>query len=78
MIQVGVVGSVLNGRHPDMKVEVIDDTNVTGGFLIFQWWPDSGGPNSHGAFDDWVESREALERYWQESGWLVRWDAPEG
>ena len=75
MIQVGVVGSVLNGRHPDMKVQVVDGTADTGGFFVLQWWPGSGGLGPEGMFDDWVESRDALEEYWQEAGWEVQWAA---
>ncbi len=77
MIEVGVVGTVLNGPHPDMKVQVVDDTADTGGFFVLQWWPGSGGLGPEGVFDDWVESRDALEAYWQESGWQVQWAAPD-
>ncbi len=73
MIHVGVVGTVLNGPHPEMKVQVVDDEADTGGFFVLQWWPGSGGLGPDGVFDDWVESREALEAYWRESGWQVRW-----
>jgi hypothetical protein len=78
VIQVGVVGAVLNGRHPDMKVQIVDDTTDTGEFFVLQWWPESGGLGPEGTFDDWVESRDALEAYWEESGWQVRWVVPGG
>ncbi len=73
MIPVGVVGAVQNGPHPDMKVQIIDDTADTGGFFILQWWPGSGGLGPDGMFDNWVESPAALEEFWQEAGWQVEW-----
>jgi hypothetical protein len=45
----------------------------TGGFLIYAWWEASEGLNTDGAFDDWVECREDVEAYFQESGWNVVW-----
>jgi len=73
-IPIGVRGRVLNGQHPNMKIRVDDDVEDTGGFLIYQWWDGSNGPNEHGAFDDWVESRASLERYIANVGWTVEWE----
>ena len=73
MIPIGIVGTVLNGVHPEMKVQVVDDAAATGGFLILTWWPGSGGLGAEGVFDDWVESLVALQEYWVERGLQVRW-----
>jgi hypothetical protein len=72
-IMLGIPGKVLNGAHPNMMIRVDDDAANTGGYLIFQWWDGSNGPNEHGAFDDWVESQAALERYFALTGWSVEW-----
>ena len=72
MTPIGVIGSVKGGLHPDMKVQVLEDAG-SGGYHILKWWPESGGSGPDGAFDDWVESRAALEEYWHESGWRVHW-----
>lgn len=54
-----------------MRVE--DDSENTGGFLVFERWVDSGGPNNEGAFDSWVENLESLGKFFVESGWDVKW-----
>ncbi len=77
-IPIGVHGRVTNGAQPGLTVLVQDDPENTGGFLIFQWWAGSDGPNEHGAFDDWVESAESLERFFTHKGWSVHWDRPAG
>ena len=74
-IPIGVAGAVLNSKHPGHRVRVADDTENTGGFLIFEWWDGSDGPNENRAFDSWVESREVLEAYFIEAGWEVEWEA---
>ncbi len=74
MIEIGVVGVVENGCHPDMRVQILDDTADSGGYFVLKWWPGSGGLGPDGVFDDWVESRVALEEYFQELGCRIRWD----
>jgi len=73
-IPFGIHGRVLNGDHPNMMIRVEDDAENTGGFLIYQWWDGSDGPNEHSAFDDWVESRAALEQYFAHKAWSVEWE----
>jgi len=73
-IPLGVRGKVLNGTHPNTMIRMDDDTKNTGGFLIYQWWDGSNGPNELGAFDDWVESRASLEQYFANTGWSVEWE----
>jgi len=57
------------------RVKVVDDSVNTGGFLIYQWWDGSNGPNENAAFGDWVENREQLETFFREEGWNVDWKA---
>jgi hypothetical protein len=72
-IPIGVIGRILNSDHEAHMVRVDDDASNTGGFLINQWWTDSNGPNPDNAFDDWVENRLALEAYFSELHWEIRW-----
>jgi len=55
-------------------VLVKDDTQSTGGFLIFEWWVGSAGPNRNDAFDSWVEDKKSLEQFFAESDWVVEWE----
>ena len=72
-IPCGVVGVINNSEKAGHKVRVADDAETTGGFLIYEWWTGSNGPNEAGAFDGWVEDRGALRRYFEEAGWQVQW-----
>lgn len=54
-------------------VRVEDDAANTGGFLVYEWWAGSSGPNENHAFDSWVESTEDLARFMKESGWIIQW-----
>jgi len=75
-IPIGIEGRILNGEHLEMRVRVEDDSANTGGYLVYQWWSGSAGPNTNGAFDDWVESMEQLEEYFMETGWRIQWASP--
>jgi hypothetical protein len=75
-IPIGVQGRVMNTPQPGLTVRVENDSEDTGGFLIYQWWHGSQGPNQHGAFDDWVESVEGVEKFFAQKGWSVNWDRP--
>ena len=72
-IRIGIVGIVTNGEYPNMRIRIEDDSENTGGFLIYQWWEGSNGPNAQNAFDDWVETKDTLGKYLAESGWVVEW-----
>jgi len=74
-VKVGIVGLITNSDHPRHHVRVDDDSGNTGGFLIYEWWEGSDGPNANNAFDSWVESREALESFFREGNWKVDWNA---
>jgi hypothetical protein len=75
-IPIGVEGKVTNASQPGLMIRVEDDAENTGGFLIYQWWEGSDGPNEQGAFDDWVESVEDLQRFFTHKGWSVLWKQP--
>jgi hypothetical protein len=73
-IPLRIEGRVLNSEHIGHMVRVESDRANTGGFLIFQRWSGSSGPNGNGEFDDWVENEASLEDYFSESGWQVQWE----
>lgn len=72
-IKIGVVGVVTNGEHPGMHTRIEDDSENTGGYLIYQWWEGSDGPNPQGAFDDWVETVSDLRKFLGRSEWVIEW-----
>jgi hypothetical protein len=72
-VRVGTTGSVTNTDRRGHCVRVEDDRANTGGFLVYEWWEGSNGPNENAAFDSWVESQVELSRFFQEAGWLVQW-----
>jgi len=72
-IRIGIVGTVTNSSRRGHQVRIVDDAEATGGFLVYEWWTGSDGPNQAGAFDDWVPDRAALERFLHESQWQVTW-----
>jgi hypothetical protein len=74
-IPLSVSGRILNSQKDEHFVRVEDDAESTGGFLIFEHWKGSDGPNVDGGFDNWVADQDTLERFFLESGWKVVWPA---
>jgi hypothetical protein len=72
-IPIGIVGEITNSHKIGHRIQVVDDSRATGGFIILEWSEGSVGPNALGAFDGWVENSEQLTQYFQESGWEVKW-----
>ncbi len=68
-IKFGEVGKIVAGQELGRYVKVVDDAASTGGFLIFT----AAAPDMQGGFDSWVESREMLQRFFEETGWVVVW-----
>ena len=75
-IPIGVQGRVINAPQQGLTLLLENDSQNTGGFLIYQWWNGSQGPNEHGAFDDWVASLDGVEQFIANNGWSVDWDRP--
>ena len=69
IIPVGRVGRIVGGEHAGKFVKVIDDSKSTGGFLIIT----SNDSDFSLGFDDWVENKVVLERYFREMQWRVEW-----
>lgn len=74
-IPINVVGNVLNSGKVAHRVRVAADADDTGGFVIYEWWDGSDGPNEHRGFDSWVENRDDLQQFFAESGWRIDWPA---
>lgn len=73
-IPLDIDGRILNASLPEHFVRVADDRANTGGFLVYERWNGSNGPNESGAFDSWVQSEEALEHFFAESKWTIEWN----
>jgi hypothetical protein len=73
-IRAGVRGRIINSSQREHWVRVDDDAGNTGGFLVFEWWEGSDGPNANYAFDSWAETRADLKRFFQGAGWQVMWN----
>lgn len=71
-IPIDITGDILNLPRAELSVRVADDVENTGGYLVYEWWVESGGPNLKGAFDSWVE-RSELQRFFRDSAWQVKW-----
>ncbi len=69
-LRVGVLGRIVAGDDARRFVEVTDDTNSSGGFLILTF---DNVDRSGNAYDSWVESIVDVELYFAESGWEVEW-----
>jgi hypothetical protein len=72
-IPLGVPGRVKNSDPPNMHVLVEHDEEDTGGFFIWQSPPEDAPAAGGYRFDDWVESADALEKYFDQSGWKIEW-----
>ena len=68
-IRLGEVGKIVSGQELGRYVKVIDDEVATGGFLILT----AAAPDMQDGFDSWVESKEMLQHFFEEAGWIVDW-----
>lgn len=64
-----VVGKVISGRDAGLYVKVIFDSGDTGGYYVLT----SNEYDFSVGFDDWVESKEILIKYFAESDWVIDW-----
>lgn len=68
-IKLGEVGKIVAGQELGRYIKVVDDAASTGGFLILT----AAAPDMQDGFDSWVESKEMLQRFFEEAGWIVEW-----
>jgi hypothetical protein len=74
-VRFGVEGRLTNSERSGHRVRVEDDRAATGGFLIYEWWHDSNGPNGGGAYDSWVEAYDDVVAFFKEFAWAVEWQS---
>ncbi|EPS0664302.1 hypothetical protein [Vibrio parahaemolyticus] len=71
MIKIGHTGKIVQGDDLGCEVLVIDDSESTGGYIISV--SESFSQKSNNCYDNWVEDYQALNGYFEESGWEVDW-----
>ena len=73
MVKINTTGIIENSEHSGHQVRIESDVEGTGGYLIYEWWDGSTGPNSESAFDTWVATLDDVSKFIAESGWKVLW-----
>ena len=71
MIKIGHTGKIVQGDDLGCEVLVIDDSESTGSYINSV--SESFSHKSNNCYDDWVEDYQALNGYFEESGWEVDW-----
>jgi len=74
-VPIGIEGQINNSEHPAHRVLVRDDSEQSGGFIVYEWWDRSNGPNRNAAFDSWVEDMASLNAFFGESSWHEDWQS---
>jgi hypothetical protein len=73
-LPIGRLGRITAGDELGRVVEIVDDSDRTGGFLIFTYADFDRSPE---VFDGWVETFAEVSSYFDESGWEIDWaDSP--
>lgn len=68
---IGVAGRIVGGdAEIGRLVEVVDDSERTGGYLIVTR---SDGKDTPETFDSWVELIVDVEIYFDEHSWQIAW-----
>lgn len=72
-IKLNKIGRIKKGEEKGWFVKILDDSENTGGYLIFIFNSlDKKQPN-YEAYDNWVETLEDLQSYFEESLWDIEW-----
>lgn len=69
-LRLGTVGRIASGIDAGRFVEVLDDFESSGGFLILTY---DNADRTGDAYDSWVESIIDVDLYFDEAGWEVLW-----
>ena len=73
-IRLHTIGEILDGDEVGRFVEVLDDFDNSGGYLIMTYADESRSPE---VFDAWVENIIDVENFFEESSWTVQWFEPD-
>lgn len=65
-----MLGEILSGPEKGRFVEIVDDSQNTGGYLVVTYSDDARSPE---VFDVWLESIVDVEMYFDECTWTIRW-----
>ena len=71
MVEIGKTGTINNGEYKGWQISVKDDSENTGGFLVLIF--NVKNNKTIEGYDDWVETREDLEAYFNEAQYLITW-----
>lgn len=69
-LKISALGRIAAGDGAGRFVEVVDDSEKSGGFLILTY---DTAIRSGDAYDSWVESIDDVDLYFDESGWKIEW-----
>ena len=72
-LKICVVGRIVSGIDADQYLEIIDDYDVSGGYLILTY---ENRDRSGEGYDAWVETIINVDLFFEESGWEVEWLEP--
>ena len=70
-VPVGKIGKILDGVESGKFIQVLDDKDSTGGYLILI----SSSSDMKSGHDDWVANLDELQKYFEESKWNVSWNS---
>ncbi len=71
-IRLNTVGEIIEGDQKGWFVLVEFDQDNTGGYYIYQA-PIPEVKKSTEGYDDWLESKNDVEGYFNESNWKIQW-----
>lgn len=71
-IKFNTIGKIIKGDQEGWFVLVEHDTKDTGGYYVYQA-PIPEIKESTVGYDDWLESLEDVQGYFEESDWDIEW-----
>ena len=69
-LRVAVLGRIVAGQEAGRVLEVVDDSENSGGYLVVTYADVDRSPE---VFDTWVESIIDVDVLFDENGWEVEW-----
>jgi hypothetical protein len=73
VIRLGVLGRIVAGSEIGRVVEVIDDTENSGGYAVFSYADMNRSPE---VFDDWFPSISDVQHHFMYHGYEIDWADP--